>query len=89
MPRCGPERCFPRFDHTVKFETHNLELETEQRLRRLVKRMGLAYAAIDLRLTPEGEYVFLEVNPRGQYLFVELLAEIPLSKHMAAFLAGD
>lgn len=40
-------------------------------LRRLLRAMGLVYAAIDLRLTPEGDHVFLEVNPAGQWLFVE------------------
>ena len=24
-----------------------------------------------MRLTPEGEYVFLEINPVGQWLFIE------------------
>jgi D-alanine-D-alanine ligase-like ATP-grasp enzyme len=53
-----------------------------------MRRLGLVYSAIDLRLTPEGEYVFLEINPSGQYLFIELLTQMPLSKHMANFLAG-
>jgi hypothetical protein len=33
--------------------------------------MGLIYGAIDMRLTPDGRYVFLEINPAGQWLFVE------------------
>ncbi len=34
---------------------------------------GLNYCAIDLIVTPEGEYVFLENNPSGQFLFIEQL----------------
>jgi hypothetical protein len=40
-----------------------------------------------MRLTPEGEYVFLEVNPAGQFLYVEYAAGIPISKALAAHLA--
>jgi D-alanine-D-alanine ligase-like ATP-grasp enzyme len=29
---------------------------------------GLEHGAVDLRLTPEGEYIFLEVNQAGQFL---------------------
>ncbi|MGL6042481.1 MAG: MvdC/MvdD family ATP grasp protein [Sandaracinobacteroides sp.] len=35
----------------------------------LMQTLGLAYGAIDFRVTPEGEHVFLEVNPAGEYLF--------------------
>jgi hypothetical protein len=77
-----------RFDHTVPFTRHQLGEETARRLRLLMDRLGLAFAAIDLRLTPDGEYVFLEVNPSGQYLFVEVLAGMPLSASLAEFLAG-
>lgn len=77
-----------RFDHTVPFRPHQLDEEVSNRLKALMKRLGLVYGAIDLRLTPEGEYIFLEINPNGQYLFVELLAGVPLSEKMAEFLAG-
>jgi glutathione synthase/RimK-type ligase-like ATP-grasp enzyme len=76
-----------RFDHTVPFRPHRLEDDTAARLRRVMDRLGLLYGAIDLRVTPDGEYVFLELNPSGQYLFVELLADMPLTEHMASFLA--
>jgi glutathione synthase/RimK-type ligase-like ATP-grasp enzyme len=39
----------------------------------LVQQLGLAFGAIDLILTPEGEYVFLEINPNGQWAWVEQL----------------
>ncbi|MDQ3910255.1 MAG: hypothetical protein M3305_00395 [Actinomycetota bacterium] len=76
-----------RYDHTVGFRPHALDQGVSERLRSLMRRLSLAYGAIDLRLTLEGEYVFLEVNPSGQYLFVELLTGVPLSERMAEFLA--
>lgn len=38
---------------------------------RLVEMLGLAFGAIDLILTPENEYVFLEINPNGQWAWIE------------------
>jgi hypothetical protein len=77
-----------RFDMSVPFRPHSLSAETTERLRRLMRELGLVYGAIDLRLTEEGEYVFLEVNPAGQYLFIELLGRLSLTDHMVDFLAG-
>lgn len=54
---------------------------------RLMKALGLTYGAIDMKLTDEGKYVFLEVNPAGQWLFVERLTGLPISEAMADLLA--
>lgn len=32
---------------------------------------GMVYSAIDLILTPEGKYVFLEINPVGEWVWLE------------------
>ncbi|MGQ0678627.1 MAG: MvdC/MvdD family ATP grasp protein [Actinomycetota bacterium] len=58
----------------------------EKGLRRLMERLGLVYGAIDMRLTPEGEYVFLEVNPAGEWLFVEERTAMPITQCMANLL---
>lgn len=57
----------------------------------LVRGYGLNYSAIDLILTPDGRYVFLESNPNGQFAFVEeLVPELPLAEAVAACLyRGD
>ncbi|MFE6052518.1 hypothetical protein ACFQ6N_17330 [Kitasatospora sp. NPDC056446] len=41
---------------------------------------------MDLKLTPEGQPVWLEVNPQGQFLFLEPLTGMPLTEHFADFL---
>lgn len=70
------------------YEQHRLPVEIQDKLLRLMRCLGLEYGAIDLRLTPEGEYVFFEVNPAGQFLFVEYACGLPitaaLAKHLAA-----
>jgi glutathione synthase/RimK-type ligase-like ATP-grasp enzyme len=47
---------------------------------RIVRELGLCYGAMDLILTPDGRYVFLEVNPMGQYLWIEKLTGLPISE---------
>lgn len=57
--------------------------EVSSRLLDYMSRLGLVYGAIDLRLRPDGEYVFLEVNPAGQWLFVEEKTGQPIAAAMA------
>lgn len=59
--------------------THALPFEVERRCRDVVARLGLSYGAIDLILTPSGEYVFLEVNPAGQYAWIEQATDMPIT----------
>ena len=56
------------------------------RLLALMKAFDLQYGAIDLRVTPDGDYVFLEVNPAGEYLFVSERTGQPVSAAIAAML---
>lgn len=53
----------------------------------LTRQLELRFGAIDLLLTPEGEYVFLEINPNGQWLWIEMTTGLPLASAMADLLA--
>ena len=44
---------------------------------------------VDLKLTPEGEPVWLEVNPQGQFLFLDALANLNLAEKFAAYLVEE
>lgn len=68
-------------------EATELPPEVQTRLLALMDRLGLVYGAIDLRRTPEGEYVFLEVNTAGEFLFVEERTGLPISRAIADWLA--
>jgi glutathione synthase/RimK-type ligase-like ATP-grasp enzyme len=57
-------------------------------LRSLMTRFGIVYGAVDLRLTPDGEYVFLEINPAGEFLFAEHGAGFPITDTVAGWLAA-
>jgi glutathione synthase/RimK-type ligase-like ATP-grasp enzyme len=52
----------------------------------LVRRLGLQFGAIDLLLTPDDEYVFLEINPNGQWLWIEMMTELPMTRAMCDLL---
>ncbi len=76
-----------RFNMNIKYKPHTLDADVERKLLRFMRRLGLEYGAIDMRLTPEGEYVFLEINPAGQFLYVEHAAGIPITAALAEHLA--
>ena len=57
--------------------------EVANRCRALVQELGLRYGAIDLILTPDDRFVFLEINPNGQYLWIELATDLPISDAIA------
>lgn len=73
------------FDNTP-YAPYALPEEVSRKLVALLERMGLVYASIDLILTPDNEFVFLEVNPNGQFAWVADRSGLPLFAHMAAML---
>jgi hypothetical protein len=69
-----------RYDHLrTPHHPHPLPRDLAQRCVQLVERLGLRYGAIDMVLTPDGQYVFLEINPNGQYLWIEGATGLPIS----------
>jgi RimK-like ATP-grasp domain len=65
---------------------HDLPDEITTRLLDLMRALRIGFGAIDMRLTPDGEYVFLEVNPAGEYLFVAERTGQPIPAAIAACL---
>jgi hypothetical protein len=45
----------------------------------LVREAGLRYGAIDLILTPDERYVFLEINPGGRWAWLEKATGLPIT----------
>jgi glutathione synthase/RimK-type ligase-like ATP-grasp enzyme len=77
-----------RLNLDAKHVAHNLPDNVVDKLRAMMRRLGLMYGAIDLRLTEEGRYVFLEINPAGQFLYVEQQTGQPITAALAARLAA-
>jgi len=59
-------------------EVFKLPIDVEMKCLSLIKNLGLVFGCIDMIVTPNGEYVFLEVNPNGQWLWVEKLTGFPI-----------
>lgn len=66
-----------------------LQEDLEGRLLRLMGRLRLNFAAIDLIETPEGEHVFLEINPNGQWLWLDDMLELGISQAVADWLGSE
>lgn len=52
-------------------ELYELPEEITNNIRLFMQRMGLVFGAFDVIVTPDDEYVFLEVNEQGQFLWIE------------------
>jgi glutathione synthase/RimK-type ligase-like ATP-grasp enzyme len=77
-----------RMNIVQNYVAHDLPDHVADKLRAMVRRLGLVYGAIDLRLTADGRYVFLEINPAGQFLYVEQSTGQPITAALAARLAA-
>ena len=71
-----------KLPHTIV----DLPDEVDAALRAYLKACGLRFGAFDLIVTPQGEYVFLELNPNGQWYWVELSTGAPMADAMADLL---
>jgi hypothetical protein len=75
-----------RLDLSAEILPHSLPIDVCEKLLELMCVLGLRFGAADMRLTPGGEYVFLEVNPGGQFLFCEIHGGQHISAALAAAL---
>jgi hypothetical protein len=76
-----------RYDHhQTPYREHQLPRDVAQRCVQLVESLGLCYGAIDMVLTPDGRYVFLEINPNGQYQWIEDFTGLPISDAICGLL---
>jgi hypothetical protein len=70
-------------------EIFELPDEVETSLHRVMDSFGLNFASLDMIVTPDGEFVFLELNPNGQWLWLEFELGLPLVASMADLLMTD
>jgi len=74
----------PQMEHLP----HQLPAAIERLCLALNERLGLHYSAIDMVLTPGGDYIFLEINPTGQFGWVQGVTGLPLIESLADLLIG-
>ncbi len=54
-----------------------------------VKRLGLSFAALDMIVTPEDRFVFLEANPTGQWAWIQNATGLPICETLVDLLSGN
>ncbi|WP_413201149.1 MvdD family ATP-grasp ribosomal peptide maturase [Nostoc piscinale] len=69
------------------WQPYNLPEDIEKKLLTLMAEFGLNYGAIDIIVTPDNRYVFLEVNPVGEFFWMEVYSpHYPISQAIAEIL---
>ena len=52
-------------------EPYELPESIQQSIRLFMQRLGIVFGSFDFIVTPDNEYIFLEVNEQGQFLWLE------------------
>jgi glutathione synthase/RimK-type ligase-like ATP-grasp enzyme len=73
----------------LEHEVFDLPEHVQMALRRLMRSFAINFASIDLIVTPDGEFVFLDLNPNGQWLWLEEELGLPLVASMADLLRTE
>jgi glutathione synthase/RimK-type ligase-like ATP-grasp enzyme len=73
----------------LAYHVEQLPSAIEDMLLAFHQTLGLVYGAYDFIVTPDEQYVFLEVNPVGQWLWLEEITGIPISDSIARYLLGE
>lgn len=71
------------------WQPHQLPPTVEQRLLKFMDAFGLNYGAVDMIITPDGRYIFLEINPGGEFVWLERSLGLPISSALADVLLGN
>lgn len=70
------------------WKPYTLPEEIQQKLLAFMDDYGLNYGAIDLIVSPDDQYYFLEVNAAGEYFWLDRLCDHAISRHIAQVLLG-
>ena len=75
------------YDADIPYHVAHLPTEVAERCLAFVRSYGLNFSSMDLILTPEEQYVFIENNPNGQFIFVEhRVPELGMTEALASCL---
>jgi glutathione synthase/RimK-type ligase-like ATP-grasp enzyme len=69
------------------YRVHQLPHQIEQACLSLVQYFHLQFSAIDMLVTPENKYVFLELNACGQWGWIETHTGLPLTEALVDLLS--
>ncbi len=75
-----------REDRTAQLIPVEIPQLVQQQCQAIAKAFFLEWTAIDWRLTPNGEYVFLEANPSPMFLHFEHQTSFPITQKLVSLL---
>ena len=73
-------------DKTNSYTVFQLPDDIETKCRLFVKKLGLRFGCIDMIVSENNEYYFLECNPNGQWLWIEHETKMLISRAIAELL---
>jgi glutathione synthase/RimK-type ligase-like ATP-grasp enzyme len=73
-------------DYMNRIHAIELPAEVRRNAAAVLERLRLVCGSMDLRLTPEGEFVFLEVNSGGSFLELQKGVGVPIADRLAEML---
>ncbi|MEX0681985.1 MAG: hypothetical protein WD904_06945 [Dehalococcoidia bacterium] len=76
-------------DGNLEHRRHELPAQVGALCQVLVGKLGLHFAAIDLAVIQNGDYVFFELNPNGEWVWIEDQLGYPISRTIAEWLSGQ
>jgi glutathione synthase/RimK-type ligase-like ATP-grasp enzyme len=71
------------------WQPYTLPEELQNKVLAFMDDYGLNYGAIDIILSPDDQYYFLEVNAAGEYFWLDRLCNHAISSQIAAVLLGN
>ena len=69
-------------DVDLRHYVFDLPQTVERYCLELNRRLGLRFSCVDMVLSCDGEFIFLEVNPNGQWAWIEQKLHIPIRDHI-------
>ncbi len=72
--------------HDVAYEVVELPRAIEDKISKFMQAFGLIYGAFDFIVTPDGNYVFLEINPSGQFMWLEYATGLEITAELVDLL---
>lgn len=74
------------YDSGMRMCNYTLPALVEEQVQKLMKELHLNFGSLDIVVTKDNRYVFLEVNPNGQYGAVSLATNSNIDYEVAKFL---
>jgi glutathione synthase/RimK-type ligase-like ATP-grasp enzyme len=70
----------------LRYSIHTLPAVIAEACQELVRLFRLQFSAIDLLVTPDGQYVFVDLNSNGQWGWIENQTGLPLTEALVSLL---